>query len=181
MKLPLLAAGIIFSASVTAQIYTAKTCNISFFSEAPLENIEAKNSAAKPIFNTNSNELALRVPIKGFMFDKTLMQEHFNENYMESEKYPYSSFKGKINETIDYTKDGTHKVTVTGKLDMHGVEKDRTIPGTLTIKGNEITLNTEYDVKLADHKIEIPKLVFQNISESVKVKMVAVLQPYKKP
>jgi hypothetical protein len=163
-----------------AQIYTTKTCEVSFFSEAPMENIEAHNKAAAPILNTSNKELAIRVPITGFVFEKDLMKEHFNENYMESSKYPYGIFKGVINETVDFKKDGTQKVTVTGKLEIHGVSKDRTIDGTLTIKGEEVNLVSNFNVKVADHKIEVPKLVFQNIAETVLVKINATLTPYKK-
>jgi hypothetical protein len=168
------------SIAANAQIFISKTCEITFFSEAPLENIDAKNTTAKPILNTTNNEVAVRVPIKGFVFAKALMQEHFNENYMESDKYPNATFKGKINETIDWSKEGTYKVTITGKLDIHGVEKDRTINGTITKKGEEITVNSEFNVKLEDHKIEIPKVVFQNIAETVLVKLNSVMIPFKK-
>lgn len=171
---------LLFTSISSAQIYMAKTCEIVFFSEAPLENIEAKNTAAKPILNTSTNDIAIRVPIKGFVFAKPLMQEHFNENYMESDKYPNGTFKGKINEKIDYTRDGTHKVTVTGKLDIHGVEKDRTLEGTLTIKGGEITLNSKFWVALEDHKITVPKVVFQNIADKILVTINSTLIPYKK-
>jgi len=170
----------ILCVNVSAQIYVANSSVISFFSEAPLENIQAVNKAAKPMLNTSNNEIAIKVPIKGFVFEKPLMQEHFNENYMESDKYPHAIFKGKINETIDYTKDGTYKASATGKLDIHGVEKDRTIEGTITVKGQEITLETKFDVKVADHKITIPKVVFQNIAEIIEVKMNSVLVPFKK-
>jgi hypothetical protein len=171
---------VLFSIPSFSQVYMAKTCEVTFFSEAPMENIEAKNTSARPILNTATNDIAVRIPINGFVFEKPLMQEHFNENYMESSKYPNATFKGKINETIDYTKDGTHKVTSTGKLDIHGVEKDRTLDGTLTIKGGVITLASQFNVKLADHKIEIPSLVGNKIAEVVLVKLNSQLEPYKK-
>jgi hypothetical protein len=180
MRQLLFLTALIFSFTVKAQIYMAKTCEVSFFSEAPMENIDAKNTTAKPILNTANNEVAVRVPIKGFVFAKPLMQEHFNENYMESDKYPNATFKGKINEPIDWKKDGTYKVTITGKLDIHGVEKDRTLDATIIIKGEQITVVSEFWVALSDHKIEIPKVVFQNLAEKILVKLNSVMVPYVK-
>ena len=163
-----------------AQIYMGKTCEISFFSDGPIEDISAKNTTAKPILNTSTNDIAVKITIKGFHFEKALMEEHFNEKYMESDKFPYSTFSGKINEKIDYTKEGTSKVTVTGKLSLHGVEKERTIDGTITIKDGEIFIESKFNVALKDHKIEIPTLVAQNIAEIVEVTIKSTLTEFKK-
>ena len=128
-KLLVLIITIAANTGMFAQIYIAKTCEISFFSSSPLENIEAINKAAKPLLNIATNDIQIKIAISAFVFAKPLMQEHFNENYMESDKFPNAIFKGKINEKLDWTKDGEYKVTVTGKLSIHGVEKDRTIDG----------------------------------------------------
>lgn len=165
---------------VSAQIYIAKECEVSFFSASPIENIVASNKAAKPIMNTATNDIQVKIVNTAFVFDKPLMQEHFNENYMESETYPNSIFKGKINEKIDWTKDGEYKVTVTGKLTMHGVEKERTLDGTITIKGSQITILSNFKVHIADHNIKVPSLYVQNIAEDVDVKIQATLEPFKK-
>ncbi|MES2779940.1 MAG: YceI family protein, partial [Bacteroidota bacterium] len=93
----------------------------------------------------------------------------FNEKYIESEKYPKSTFKGKINEDVDLTKDGEYKVTVTGKLNIHGVELERTIPGILVVKDGVITISSKFKVKEVDHKIEIPTLVVAKIAEEIDV------------
>jgi|SRR6218665_2486982 len=169
-----------FSSGLFAQIYIAKTCEISFFSASPLENIEAVNKACKPILNTATNDLQMKVVVTAFQFDKPLMQEHFNENYMETEKFPNAIFKGKINEKIDWTKDGEYKVTVTGKLTMHGVEKERTVEGVVKIKGTEITLTSKFNIHIADHAIKVPSLYVETIAEDVETKINAVLEPYKK-
>ena len=176
-----------------AGIYMAKTCEISFFSESPLENIEAINRAAKPILNTATGDIQIKIPISGFVFPKPLMQEHFNENYMETDQegpkdtdgkptYPNknSIFKGKINESVDYSKDGEFKVTVTGKLSMHGVEKDRTFDGTLTVKGSQIILQTKFMIHVSDYNIKVPSLYVKNIAEDVSVKLNATLELFKK-
>ena len=170
----------IFSAmSSRAQIYTGKSYEVSFFSDGPVEDIAATSKSAQVIMNAAKNEIAVKVTIKGFDFEKELMQEHFNEKYMESDKYPYATFSGKTKDTIDYNKDGIYKITVTGKLNMHGVEKERTIQGMITVKDGEITVESKFMVALKDHKIEIPTLVAQNIAEVVEVTLKLTLTEFK--
>ncbi len=168
------------ASTATAQIFTSKTTQVSFFSETPVENISAENKVATILLNSSNNEVAVRVPVKSFIFDKALMQEHFNENYMESNKYPVSTFKGIIAEKIDYAKDGVYTVTVKGKMEMHGVVREENIAGTLTVKGTEITLVAQFNVKPADYNIEVPKLVFEKIAESILVRVNGTLAPYVK-
>jgi len=164
-----------------AQLYVAgDSSTVSFFSEAPLENIDATNTKVNSFLNTATNEVMFIVHIRGFEFNKDLMQEHFNEKYMESDKYPTSTFKGKINDNIDYTKDGTYNVTATGKLMIHGVERDINTPGTVTIEKGKINLKSEFRVPLKGFNIEVPKLVFQNIAEVISVKVNMNYSPYKK-
>lgn len=179
-KAVILFIGIVFSTGMFAQICIAKNCEISFFSSSPLENIEAVNKAAKPILNTATGDIQARIAMTAFVFEKPLMQEHFNENYVESEKYPNATFKGKINEIVDYTKDGETKVTVTGKFNMHGVEKEKTIDGIITVKGSEIFISTKFNIHIADYDIKVPSLYITNIAEDVEMKLNATLEPYKK-
>jgi len=171
---------ILASSMLKAQIYMGKTCNISFFSSGPIEDISASNKTAKPIFNAVTGEITLSVTIKGFEFDKKLMEDDFNKKYMESDKFPYATFTGKVNEQIDYKKDGTYKATITGNLNMHGVDKKRTISGTVIIKGGEIFFNSMFNVALKDHNITIPTLAVQNIAEIVQVIINSALTEYKK-
>jgi polyisoprenoid-binding protein YceI len=155
--------------SASAQILMGKTTEISFFSTAPLEDITAINKTTKPVLNTATGDVLFKISIQGFSFEKALMQEHFNENYMESEKFPHAMFKGKINEKIDYKTNGTTKVTVTGKLTVHGVEKERTIEGTVTVKDGAVTIDCKFNIALKDHNIAVPELMFQKIGEVVAV------------
>ncbi|MFY8021007.1 MAG: YceI family protein [Bacteroidia bacterium] len=161
-----------------AQVFSTSTGKVSFFSATPVEDIKAMDSHVLAVLNTKG-ELAVLITNTQFEFENKLMQEHFNEKYIESEKYPQSSFKGKINEPIDFTKDGEHNVTVTGKLNIHGVEQDRTIVGKLIIKNGTVQLISDFKVKNADHKIEIPKLVVAKIAESIDVKVDCLLLPKK--
>lgn len=181
------------SLNTNAQIYTAKSgaTAISFYSEAPLENIEAQNKGAIIVLKASSNEIQVRVTIQNFKFKNALMEEHFNENYMETDKkvevngaatYPnrYAEFKGKINEAVDYTKDGETKVTVTGKLNLHNVTKDVTMEGTMTKKGNEMIILSKFKIKVADYNIKVPSMYVKNIAEEVEVTINSTLEPLQK-
>ncbi|MDJ1469630.1 YceI family protein [Cytophagaceae bacterium DM2B3-1] len=170
-------------ASVLTQaqnLYTSSSSEVKFFSSTPLEDIEAVNKASQSMLNGVTKEIAVKVPVKSFVFPKSLMQEHFNENYMESDKYPYAIFKGKINEAIDFTKPGTYDVSATGKLNIHGVERDQTLKGKLTVQSGKALLDAAFDVLLVDHKIKVPEVVFAKIAEKIAVTTHFVYVPYEK-
>jgi polyisoprenoid-binding protein YceI len=154
-------------------IYVCKNARISLYSSAPIEDIKASTSTGASVYNASTGELDFSVTMRSFQFEKALMQEHFNSDYMESDKYPKATFKGKIQEHIDVSKDGTYPVTAIGDLTVHGVTQKRTIPGNLTIKGGVISMTSEFMVKCVDHHIEIPRLVFHNIAESIKMNVSA--------
>lgn len=162
------------------QLYSTQAGETSFFSETPLENITAVNKKVGAIINTSTNEIAVSMKMSAFEFPNKLMQEHFNENYMESEKYPMGTFKGKIIEPIDYTKNGTYDVTTKGQFTIHGVSVPREMKGKLTIENQKISLISNFDVKLADHKIDIPKIVFAKIAEVISVKTKYAFSAYVK-
>lgn len=169
----------LLSLKVNSQnIYKSTDGTVSFFSETPVENIDAENKTLTSLLNVKTGEIAFLVTNNGFKFDKPLMEEHFNENYIESDKYKVSSFKGKITgELLDYAKDGTYKVKAKGTLDMHGVEKEREIEGTITVKEGKVSISCEFDILLKDHKIKIPKIVTEKIAENVLVKVNINLAP----
>jgi polyisoprenoid-binding protein YceI len=159
------------SFTVSAQKVYTKNGSISFFSKAPLENISADNNQVMSVLNQQTGELQFSVIIKSFKFKKALMEEHFNENYMESEKYPKASFKGNIGDLskVNFAKDGSYNVTVSGDLTMHGVTNKVSAPGTISVKNGVASAISKFTLKLADYKISIPKLVKDNISETVEV------------
>ena len=159
------------------EIYKATSGEISFFSETPLENIEAVNKLVKGLINTKNNEFAFITTIIGFKFEKPLMEEHFNENYMESEKYKTAMFKGKIIENIDFSKDGEYTVEAKGILNIHGVDQERTIEAKITVADGKLFVASKFKIKLEEHKIEIPKLVVKNIAEVVDVNVKMELEP----
>lgn len=170
---------LVLSMQTQAQIYSTSTGKVSFFSKTPVEDIDALSSQVVTLLNTKTGDVVMKIANTSFVFPNKLMQEHFNEKYMESETYPNSTFAGKINETIDYTKDGSYDVSVTGKLNIHGVEQLRTIKGKVIIKGETIQLLSDFMVKNVDHKIQIPQLVMAKIAEELTVKVDAILVPKK--
>lgn len=169
-----------FAPVKSQNLYTTDKGKINFFSYTPAENIDATSKSAKAAFNIKTKELVFTVAMKSFEFEKKLMQEHFNEKYVESDKFPLATFIGKVNENIDFSKDGVYKVTTTGKFTCHGVTKDRTMDGTITIKGGKVSINSKFDVVLVDYKIEVPTLVIEKIAETIKITVDAVLEKKKK-
>ena len=162
------------------KLYSSNKSEFSFFSKTPLEDIDAKNTRANSIINLSNKELVVRIPVSQFQFKNKLMQQHFNENYMEIEKFPYATFKGKINEEIDFSKAGTYSVSASGILNIHGIDQNRKLVGKLTVSENSLLLETTFEVLLADHKIDIPKLVFKKIAEKINVSASINYVPYQK-
>ncbi len=162
------------------QVFSTTKGEMTFFSNAPLEDISAKNSRVISMLNTRNLELVVRVPINQFEFSNNLMQQHFNDNYLESDKYPYATFKGKLNPIPDFTKTGVYDVSATGVLSIHGVEQKRTITGKLSISADGVDIDSRFSVALADHKIDIPKLVTKKNAEKIAVRALLHYQPFKK-
>ena len=164
-----------------SQIFYTKSGKISFYSKAPLEDIESVNKTVDCILNTSTGSLQFSALIKSFEFQKALMQEHFNENYLESNKYPRSNFKGTIvnNSQVDYNKTGTYPITVKGELTIHGITKSIDVNGTIKTS-SFIELDASFPVKLSDFAISIPSIVKDKVSNNVKVNVNAKLEPYKK-
>jgi polyisoprenoid-binding protein YceI len=150
-----------------AQKYVAEKSVITFFSDALIEDITATNSKAASIFNKQTGELAFSVPIREFQFEKKLMQQHFNEKYMESAKYPKATFSGKIM-NMDVNQATIQQVKAKGKLTIHGVTHDVAIDGTAQME-DKIVFKSNFKVRLTDYKIEIPQIIFQNVAEEVEV------------
>jgi hypothetical protein len=158
-----------FAQEDKGETYLCQNGMIHFFSATAMENIDATSNTTVCAMNTKSKKVVARVKQTSFTFKDKLMQEHFNENYMESEKYPMSNLDMVIAGDIDFSKDGTYQITLKGTLEMHGVKKEREIKGTLTIKNGQMNAKAVFMVKLADHNIQIPSVVGANIAEEVKV------------
>jgi len=178
-----LAVAILFSfASINAQDkFFTKSGKIGFYSKAPLESIEAHNKSVTCVLDAKTGNLQFAVLMKGFEFEKALMQEHFNENYVESHKFPKAEFKGQITNTgdINFNKDDSYPVKVKGKLTIHGETRDVETDGTITVKDGKMGANADFTIELEHYKIEIPKIVKDNISKTVKISIDCSLEPLK--
>lgn len=163
------------------QKFFTKTGKVSLFSATNMENISATNKTAVALLDIKTGELQFAVLLKGFEFKKALMQEHFNSDYVESDKFPKSEFKGQIinNNDINYTKDGTYTAKVKGQLNIHGETKEIESTGTIAVKNGLLQANSVFNVLLADYKITVPSLVRDNISKSIKITVDCSLEPLK--
>ena len=157
----------------TAQKYVSKNGHIKFYSHTPVEDIEAHNNQVVSILDPATGDLAFNLLIKAFEFKKALMQEHFNENYMESDKYPKSSFKGKITnlDKISFKQDGVYQAEVSGDLTIHNVTKPVTIKGTIEVKAGSVKASAEFVVAPKDYDIAIPSVVENSIAKEIEVSL----------
>lgn len=169
---------IFLSFSDSKSLYNTKNGKINFVSDAPLEIIKASSGKLAGILNTKDKSFVFKVSMRSFNgFNSPLQKVHFNENYIESDKYPDAKFKGKIIEDINFRKDGTYKVRAKGKFSIHGVQQSKTIRCKLTIKGKEIKISATFKVNLEDHDIKIPTIVNQKLAEVITVKIKTSLKP----
>lgn len=152
---------------VQGQELRSESGYVRFFSDALIEDISADNRKATAIFNPENGEGVFLIPISGFEFRKSLMKDHFNENYMESEKYPEAHFQGKISGYSPGT--ASSKALAEGEMTIHGITKRVRIPGTISQQGGKLILEAVFPVILKDYQVEIPRLMFQNIAEEVEV------------
>lgn len=158
-----------------------RDAKIKFSSDTPMEKIEGLNKSGTCVLDAATGKMEWKVLIKGFLFEKALMQEHFNENYMESSKFPNATFSGTVSNLneVNFGKDGTYNAKVKGKMTIHGVTKDIEVPGTIKVGGGNIELNANFGVACADYGIAIPAVVKDNVAKEIKVMVNALLKPMK--
>jgi len=161
--------------------YLTRKGLISFYSHTMIEDITAINEKVAAVIDGNNGDIAIIVKMNEFIFEKKLMQEHFNENYVESHIFPRATFNGKItnNEKIDYTTPGTYKVKVGGKMLIHGVTRDISTDGTIEVTGKGIIARTKFLLNPEDYDIKIPRLVRKNIAENMEITTELVCNPVK--
>ncbi len=160
----------VLSFSMPAQVWKCPNGKIEFNSNAPLELINAKSNELKAVIDPANGGFAFSVRNASFRgFNSVLQEEHFHESYMESHRYETSSFMGKIIEKIDFSKNGTFTIRAKGKLNVHGIERERIIQSTIQIEGQKMTVKSTFSVPLVEHNISIPKLVHQKIAEEIQV------------
>lgn len=178
IKKTILVFAISFTNFTFGQIFICKDGIIKFTSEAPLELIKAQSNKTSGVLDATTKNIAFSVAIESFDgFNSGLQKEHFRENYMETNKYKTATFKGKIIEDVDFTKNGTYTVRAKGTFSIHGAEKEKIVKTKITIKDNEINVETSFEVPLDDHNINIPKVVNQKIASIIIVDVKAILKP----
>ncbi len=162
---------LVLSVSVVAQNkFASKKGTIKFVSKAQLELIQATSGQLQGILDPATNQFAFLIDIKSFQgFNSGLQRQHFNDNYMESDKFPVAKFSGKIIEQVNYTLDNSIEVRAKGELEIHGQKQVRIIKSKITVKGNQVTIQTQFLVPLSDHNITIPKIVNQKIATEIEV------------
>lgn len=162
--------------SAAAQKYAAEKSFVSFYSKATIEDITAENTKSQSIFNAATGEIVFAIPIQEFQFAKSLMKEHFNEKYMDTEKYPKSTFQGKIT-GFDIHATGSQQAKASGKLTIHGVTQEIDVPGTVEFVDGKVMVKSSFIVKLETYNITRPQLMWQNIAEQVEVKIEFTYKP----
>jgi len=165
--------------TANAQKYMTKNGYIGFFSSTPVENIKADNNQVASVIDISTGEVVFQVLIKSFKFEKALMEEHFNENYMESDKFPKSTFKGKITNpaSVDFNKQGNYDVTVEGDLTIHDVTKKVTVKGSIDVTSGGIDANSKFIIVPEDFKINIPGVVRNSIAKTIEVTVTTKYTP----
>jgi polyisoprenoid-binding protein YceI len=154
---------------IQAQPLITRTGHISFFSRIPLENIKAENKQVNAAINLSKQNIAFTALLKGFLFEKALMQEHFNENYVESHLYPKTSFTGSYNGNVNLDENGTYNILVKGNLTLHGITRGIEVPAVMEVRNGKLTGKTNFKIKPADYNIKIPAVVKDKIPQQIDV------------
>ncbi len=176
---------LLFISSLLAQggnVFSTTSGKISFQSDAPFELIKASSKEVKGLLDPAKKTFAFKVRMESFQgFNSALQKEHFNENYVESSKYPKAEFKGTVanNSVVNYSKDGTYNVTVKGKMTLHGITKDVEAPGTIKIEGGKVEGRSTFNIRLSDYKISVPSVVKDKVSNNIRISVDTRLEPLK--
>ena len=162
----------LLSSIFAKELYITRSGNIDFFSSTPIEDIKAINNQVSCVLDRNNGQFAFQIPIKAFAFKNALMQEHFNESYLESDIYPKAVFKGKVLgwNNIELSKDSL-EVFIEGDLTMHGETNQIKQSGLMWLSSGSIRGECIFDVKLVDYNVKVPKIVSENIAEIIKVRV----------
>lgn len=155
----------------SAQVYKTSAGKISFVSKTAIEEFSANNAQVEAAIAPVKNQIQFRVPVNGFVFKSALMQKHFQENYMETSRFQYSNFVGKLSNptAVNFTQNGEYPVEAVGKLTMHGVTKDITVPGKVVVKDGAVTLKANFRIKCSDYQIKIPAASAASVSDDIAI------------
>jgi len=181
-KLFFLGALLATATALNAQKFFTKDGTIRFFSNAKLEKIEATNNKSSIVYDASSGAIEIAVLVKGFIFENAFMGEHFNETYIESDKFPKANFKGKLENpaAVNVTMAGTYKAKVVGDLTMHGVTKPVSTDATFVVGGGKIETDAKFTIKASDFDVKIPGDKSDNISNVIEITSKSTLTELKK-
>ena len=169
---------VIYASIAQTTIFKVQSGRVDFKSEAPLELIKASSNQLVGLLDTKSKNFAFKIYMKSFDgFNGATQKEHYNENYIESDKFPEASYQGKLIDEIDFTKEGIYTVRTKGRLLIHGVEQERIIKSELTVTKDKMLLKSNFMVLLSDFNIPIPKVVSMKLANEIDVQLVATLVP----
>lgn len=177
MKTTILTLALLATTALSAQKYITREGYIKFFGSTPVEDIEAVTNQASSVIDAATGDVVFQVLLNSFTFEKALMQEHFNENYVESEKYPKCIFKGKIVGDVDYKKPGTYEVEIKGSMQLHGVTKDITTKAQIIVEAEGVKLSSVFKIVPEDYDIAIPGAVRDKIAKEMEVTVKAAYKP----
>jgi YceI-like protein len=152
-----------------SQFYSTRTGFIGFYSKTSLEDIKAENNQVYAVIDAGKKNIAFTLLVKGFVFAKELMQVHFNENYVESDKYPKASFSGSYSGEVHLDKDGVYPVTIKGGLILHNVTKQIEEPATLEVRAGKLLGKSDFTLKPEDFNMTIPSIVRDKIEKEITV------------
>jgi len=152
-------------------VYVSDTSSIRFFSRTPLENIEAVNHEGKSTISPSNYTVQFQVPVTGFRFANKLMEKHFNSMYLETDKFPFASFRGKVADSLDLSMDTVYLTKATGIMKLHGRDHAGVYQGRVESKGGRVRLLCTFPVKLENHNIKVPGSVFHNIAQEIEVQV----------
>ncbi|MBQ4819411.1 YceI family protein [Aquimarina sp. MMG016] len=161
------------------QRFLTKQGYTSFFSSSPMEDIKADNNQVLSIIDTSTGTIAISILMKSFQFEKSLMQEHFNENYVESDKYPKAVFKGQI-ANFEGLNNNEQEININGNITIHGVTKQIQTTAKIIRTDKNISLKGKFPIEVADFDIEIPSVVVNNIAKTIEVTFELDHKPYNK-
>jgi hypothetical protein len=170
------------ASQMNAQKFFTRNGHLGFFSKTNMEDIKASNESVTYIMDLSTGEINISALQTNFQFEKALMQEHYNENYVESSKFPKAIFKGKIDDMskVNFKMEGVYNAKVSGNLEIHGVTKPYSVDAVFKVGGGHVLAETNFKVKCADHNIKIESSLKNNIAESIDVNAKADLTELKK-
>ena len=171
--------GISSTEALAQNKYMTRTGSAHFVADGIIkDDVQARSNTVTAVLDASNGQVQARIPVNSFVFRKALMQKHFNENYLESHRFPNASFKGQIQGWNDQMlqKSGSQKIRFVGTLEVHGVARDINEAGLLEVSNGIIHLETDFKLVVADYGIKVPALVRDKIAKEAEVHVQANLK-----